>query len=162
MIRKFYTSIRNGKLVDDSGVMTRWLSGRKDGECLITVAIGVDATDPKRSSKQNRYYHGVVVAQYLQAMLDTGDSTVEEVSRELQTETLADALHELFKFRFAGREVVNYDTGEIMRLPGRTSKMNTMEIGVFWDKIRADCLERYGVEIPPPPDGVFDENDITT
>ncbi len=146
MIRKFYTSIRNGKLVDDSGVMTRWLSGRKDGECLITVAIGVDATDPKRSSKQNRYYHGVVVAQYLQAMLNTGDSTVEEVSRELQTETLADALHELFKFRFAGREVVNYDT----------------EIGVFWDKIRADCLERYGVEIPPPPDGVFDENEITT
>lgn len=159
MIRKFYTSIKGGKLVDNSGVFTRWLSARKDGECLITVATGVDATDPKRSSRQNRYYWGIVVDQYLQAMLDVGDSTIEEVSRELHTETLADALHELLLFRFAGREVVDHDTGEIIKLPARSSKMNTVEIGVYWDKIRADAHDKYGVDIPPPPDGTFEDNE---
>lgn len=157
MIRKFYTSIKGGQLVDNSGVFTRWLSARKDGECLITVATGVDAADPKRSSRQNAYYWGVVIEQYLHAMLDTGDNTIEDVARALHTETLADALHEMLKYQFAGREVLNYDTGEIMRLPGATSKMNTVEIGVYWDKIRADAHDKYGVEIPPPPDGVFDE-----
>lgn len=160
MIRKFYTSIKGGELVDDSGVFTRWLAARRDSECLITVATGVDATNPKRSTAQNRYYWGVVIEQYLHAMLDAGDSTIEEVARELRTETLADALHELLKFWFAGREVVNHDTGEIIRLPGQTSKMNTVEIGVYWDKIRADALEKYGVDIPPPPDGVFDKNEV--
>lgn len=157
MIRKFYTAIRGGRLVDDSGVFTRWLSARQDGACLISVATGVDATNPKRSTVQNRYYWGVVIEQYLHAMLDTGDSTIEDVARELRTETLADALHEMLKYQFAGREVVNHDTGEIMRLPGATSKMNTVEIGVYWDKIRADALDKYGVEIPPPPERTFDE-----
>lgn len=159
MIRKFYVNIKDGKLTDNSGVFTRWLGGRKDGECLITFAVGVDATDPKRSSRQNRYYWGVVIGQYLQAMLDVGDSTAEDVSRELNTETLADALHELLLFRFAGREVIDHDTGEVMKLPARSSRMNTKEIGVYWDKIRADALEKYGVDIPPPPDGTFEDNE---
>lgn len=161
MIRKFHTTIRGGKLADDSGVFTRWLSARRDSACLITVATGVDATNPKRSTAQNRYYWGVVIEQYLQAMLDAGDSTIEEVARELRTETLADALHELLLFWFAGREVVDHDTGEIIKLPARSSRMNTKEISVYWDKIRADAHDKYGVDIPPPPDGTFEDNEQT-
>jgi hypothetical protein len=157
MKRRFHTSIRGGKLSDENGAISRWVKGRKDGPVVIEFSTGVDATDKKRSTAQNRYYWGGVVDLYLQAMIDTGDSTIEEVSRELRTETLADALHEWLKFRFAGREVIDHDTGEIVRLPGRTSAMNTVEIGVYWDKIRADALERYGMDIPPPPDGVFEE-----
>jgi hypothetical protein len=157
MIRRFHARISNGKLADPSGVISRWVKGRKDGDCLITFATGVDAKERKRSTRQNAYYWGVVVEQYLHAMIDTGDGTIEEASRELRTETLADALHELLKFRFSGREVIDHDTGEIIRLPTATSRMNTQEIGVYWDKIRADALEKYGVDIPPPPDGVFEE-----
>lgn len=157
MKRTFYPTIRNGKIDDPERVISRWVSGRKDGRCRIEIATGADATERKRSSKQNRYYHGIVVDTYLRAMIDTGDSTIEELSRELRTETLADALHELLKFRFAGREVIDHDTGEIVRLPVSTKRMSTTEIAVYWDKIRADCFEKYGVEIPPPPEGVFEE-----
>lgn len=161
MKRKFYGKIRNGRIEAPSGEISRWVRGRKDGDVMITFATGVDATDKKRSSKQNRYYWGIVVEQYLHAMIDTGDSTIEEVARELRTDTLLDALHELLKFRFAGREVIDKDTGEVIRLPGSTSKMNPSEIGVYWDAIRADALEKYGVDIPPPPDNTFDIETIT-
>lgn len=159
MIRKFYTAIKSGKLVDNSGVFTRWLAARKDGECLITIATGVDATDPKRSSRQNRYLWGVCYKMYLEAMIDVGDTTAEEVARELHLEKLEDAVHEILLYRFAGKECIDHDTGEIMKMSARSSTMNTKEIGVYWNHIREDAMDRYGVDIPPPPENVFEDNE---
>lgn len=157
MIRKFHLRIESGKLVDSSRRIASYVQSRRDGECVLTIATGVDAEDPKRSTRQNRYYWGVVVDQYLAAMIDTGDTTIEDLRRELRCDTLADALHELLLFRFAGCEVIDRDSGEIIRLPGRSSRMNTREIGVYWDKIRDDAADKYGVDITPPPLDVFDE-----
>lgn len=142
--------------MDPNKAVAQYIQGRKDGECKITVATGVDAIDEKRSSRQNRYYWGVVVATYLGAMLEAGDNSVETVRMELHLSTLTDALHEMLLYRFAGCELVDYDTGEVMSIPMRTSQMNTKQIGVFWDKVREDCKERYGEEIPPPPSDVFE------
>lgn len=156
MKRDFYLEIKSGKLIDNRKSVATYLGSRRDGKCKITVATGVDVDDPKRTSNQNRYYWGIVIARYLNAMLDTGDNSVEQVRMELHLETLADALHEMLLYRFAGCELVDYDTGEVMRIPMRTSQMNTKQIGVFWDKVREDCKERYGDEIPPPPSDVFE------
>lgn len=160
MIRNFYLEIKSGKLIDNRKSVATYLGSRRDGKCKITISTGVDVDDPQRTSKQNRYYRGVVLLMYLNAMLETGDNSVETVRMELHIETLADALHEMLLYRFAGCELVDYDTGEVMRIPMRTSQMNTKQIGVFWDKVRADCMDRYGIEIPPPPDNVFEGLDI--
>ena len=155
MTRKFYMRIKNGALSDPGGIIRKHIQGRKDGECVITIADGVDARNPKRSSPQNRYYWGVVVKMYLYAMIDTGDATIEDLRRELHAEKLEDALHECLLYHFAGCEVIDYNTGEVIRLPGRSSLMNTRDIGVYWDKVRDSASERYGVDIPPPPDDVL-------
>lgn len=161
MTRNFYFSIRHGKLIDDKRVIASYLAARKNGVCRITVATGVDATDEKRSSRQNRYYWGVVIKLYMDALLDAGDNAIEKVREELHLSKLEDALHEMLLYRFAGCELIDYDTGEVMRIPMRTSQMNTKQIGVYWDKIRADCTERYGIEIPPPPDDLFEGLDTS-
>lgn len=156
MKRSFHLHIKGGRLIDDKKIVSTYLQHRKDGMCKVTVATGVDATEEKRSSKQNRYYWGVVVKSYLDCMLDTGDNTVEKVREELHLSMLSDALHEVLLYRFAGCELVDYDTGEVMMIPMRTREMNTKQIGVYWDKVRVDCQEKYGVAIPPPPSDVFE------
>jgi len=162
MVRKFYLRIEAGKLLDPAGIVQKHIQGRKDGECLMTIADGVDAKNPKRSSRQNRYYWGVVVKMYLDAMIDTGDATIEDLRRELHAEKLEDALHEYLLYRFAGCEVIDCHSGEVIRLPGRSHLMNRRDIGVYWDKIRDDARETFGVDIPPPPDELMNwlqEND---
>lgn len=160
MKRDFYFKIKSGKLIDSKKSVETYISNRRDGDCKITIATGVDVEDPQRTNRQNRYYRGVVLFSYLNAMLDTGDNSVETVRMELHLTTLSDALHEMLLYRFAGCELVDYDTGEVMHIPMRTHQMNTKQIGVFWDKVREDCKQRYGKDIPPPPDDVFEGLDI--
>lgn len=156
MIRKFNTRLRSGKIeLETSKAIEGYLKGRKDGACVVEVITGADVERRLRSSAQNRYYWGICVNAYLQAMIDTGDKLAEEVCKQLHLNTLVDAVHELLKFEFAGCEVIDENTGEVRRLPMSTASMTTVEIGVYWDKIRASCLDRYGVDIPPPPDDVF-------
>ena len=158
MKRSFLVTILNGRIDQVGGSkISSYIRQRKDGPATITVATGADAEDKKRSSKQNAYYWGVVIDTYLWAMLETGDNTVEEVRQKLRLTKLSDALHEMLKHEFAGVEVVDTNTGEIRRLSIGTSKMNTVEIGIYWDKIRMACLDRYGIDIPPPPEDVFDD-----
>lgn len=158
MIRTFHTHITNGRINPTDGqAIVSFIRGRKDGVCTFEVATGADVAKRLRSDPQNKYYWGVVVKTYLDAMIDTGDTVVEEVRSSLRLDKLADALHELLKHEFAGCEVIDPNTGEVRQLPRSTAKMTTVEMGVYWDKIRAACLERYGVDIPPPPDDVFAE-----
>lgn len=158
MKRSFSITIKDG-LIDSVGgaKIASYIRQRKDGPATITVATGVDAGDSKRSSRQNRYYWGVVIDTYLYAMIEVGDNTVEDVRKRLRKATLSDALHEMLKYEFAGVEVVDINSGEVRRLPMGTSEMNTKEIGIYWDKIRDACQDRYGVYIPPPPDDVFED-----
>lgn len=152
MKRTFQATIVGGRIDTVSGAqIAKYIRARKDGQVAVTVATGADVEKRLRSDNQNKYYWGVVVKTYLEAMIDTGDTTVEEVRAKLRLETLVDAMHELLKYEFAGCEVVDQNTGEIRPLPISTAKMTTVEMGVYWDKIRAACLDRYGVEVPPPP-----------
>ena len=43
MIRKFHLRIEAGKLVDSSRRIASYVQSRRDGECVLTIATGVDA-----------------------------------------------------------------------------------------------------------------------
>lgn len=92
-----------------------------------------------RSNQQNAYLWGIVYPAVLFGLQDAG----WEITNEEQ-------VHEYCKQAFAAREVINKDTGEVLRLPNSTARMQTAEFNVYVDKIKAFALEYLNITIPEP------------
>jgi hypothetical protein len=101
------------------------------------VRLTVERDKPKRSSPQNRYYHGVVLHLIWQGI------------RAMGSEVTKAEVHEFLKMRFSPVEIVNEATAEVITLPGSTTKMDTVEFAEFLDKCIAFAGEFLNVRIPP-------------
>lgn len=102
------------------------------------VYISVEKMQRNRSNNQNCYYWGVVIKLCRAGLIDIG----YRVSQE-QT-------HDFLKSNFATKEIVNEDSGEILRSVGSTTEMNTMEFSNFIEYIQQWAAEYLGVVIPSP------------
>jgi hypothetical protein len=101
-----------------------------DGDVTITI----DARRPKRTSPQNRFWHGIVIPLFAEHCGYDVDDMKDELALQL-----------------IPRELVDMATGEIRIVPGHTSKLNTAQF--------ADLIERaqrlgaeMGIVIPDPND----------
>lgn len=96
------------------------------------IGVRFEVLREKRSSAQNRYWHGVVVPLF-----------AEHCGYDFDDMKAALAL------KLIPREVVDMDTGEVRIVPGHTSDLNTKE---FKDLIeRAQRLgAEMGIYIPDP------------
>lgn len=56
---------------------------------------------------------------------------------------------------FLGREVVVKD--RVVRMPGHTSQLNTIQMTDFLKKVQADAATEWGVTLPLPEDRYFAE-----
>ena len=105
------------------------------------VRVTVEKIYRRRSGDQNAYLHGVVFPEVRRAMIDAGYSPVE-----VTTEAVKDFL----KHRFAKREWVNEQTGEVMETVLATSAMTTTQMMDFIEEIRRFAGEMFGHYIPAP------------
>jgi hypothetical protein len=92
-----------------------------------------------RSNPQNRYYWGIIIPFFQQGFFET------------QGEHLStNEVHEFIKFNFNYKEMVNENTGEVVRVSSTTTDKTTTEFGELIDKciIFADTF--FNITIPLP------------
>ena len=129
VIKDNVLSIRNRKLFDKA------LSTFGDCE----VEIKVVKKSRKRTSPQNRYYWGVIVFYWS-----------EILTQEYGEQVTTAQTHEFLKSNFNFVELVNKDTGEILRLQKSTTENKTFEMEDYHKICRDKALEFFNVTIPLP------------
>jgi len=131
-----YGSVKQGKLhISYRDMFLEMLSRFPD--CRIRITI--EKLYNKRSTPQNAYYWGVVISEFCQAYYDT---TGEFITSE--------EAHEILKRECNFKELVNEDTGAILRVPQSTVGLSTVNFEIFLEKCRRWVEEWFGRRIPLP------------
>jgi hypothetical protein len=123
--------IYNRPLFDEE---VRAMSREKD----LAVTIEVKLKKRFRSDVQNAYYWGVVVAMISERLKELG----HEVDRDLT--------HEFLKGRFLYSELTDPTTGEVMRIPRKTSELATEEFIAYLEQVKQFAAETLDIYIPDP------------
>lgn len=101
------------------------------------VMIRIEKRGSKRSSPQNRYYHGVVVQEVRLGFLNIG------------YEMTAEQTHEWLKEKFNPITVENKE-GITIDMPGSTTQMTKTAFSEYIEKIARFAAEYLSVRIPAP------------
>lgn len=107
----------------------------QDGNYKVTIGKVRD----NRSNAQNNYLWGVVYPFIATGLREVGYPNI----------TIDDA-HDFCKHKFAQRNVVNHNTGEIINLPSSTAKMDVVQFSHYVDQIKAFAEEYLNIQIPQP------------
>lgn len=99
------------------------------------LMVRIDKRGSRRSSPQNRYYWGVVVAEVKLGFLNIG------------YEMTADETHFFLKEKFNPITVENKD-GVSIDVPGSTTQMTKSQFSEYIEKIARFAAEFLGVTIP--------------
>ena len=102
------------------------------------VTIEVKPMKRYRSNFQNAYYWGIVVAM------------ISERLRELGHDVDRDLTHEFLKGRFLFTELLDPSTGEVMRIPKKTSELTTAEFMDYMEYVKQFAAETLDIYIPDP------------
>lgn len=103
-----------------------------------SVVIKVERYKATRSQQQNRYYWGVVVG------------LIRERLKELGHDVSISDTHEFLKGRFNGKELIDMNGGEVLKVGQSTSALNKSEFGQYIDKIVQFSAESLDLIIPQP------------
>ena len=101
--------------------------------------ITIDKWRKNKSLPQLGYLYAVVYPCSQRLLLDAGWELPE-----------IEDIDVFWKSRFAEKEIVNRDTGEIMTVPGLKRKFTTTEMMGYIASIRNYCSEYLGGYIPEP------------
>jgi len=123
--------IYNRPLFDEE---VRAMSREKD----LAVTIEVKVKRNVSSDVQNAYYWGVVVAMIVERLRELG----HDVDRDLT--------HEFLKGRFLYSELTDPNTGEVMRIPRKTSELATGEFMDYLEHVKQFAAETLDIYIPDP------------
>jgi hypothetical protein len=93
----------------------------------------------KASHEQFKYLYGLVYPLSLVALNDAGYEFIN-----------VDQVDIFWKDLFANKEVINRETGEIMKLPLSKSEFMTIDEMTYCDAIRNYCSEYLHTNIPDP------------
>jgi hypothetical protein len=138
MIRVFGYIDVEGRLVLYERATFASMVSKMKGE----VELVVKTRKRRRSGVQNAYYWGVVVPMVRDGLMEMGnDVSVEET-------------HEFLKCNFNYTEVVNEDSGEVLRVPRSTTNLDTKEFGEFVEMVSRWASEWLGIVIPAPNEQV--------
>jgi len=137
-MRKIETNgqIKNGVL---------YISNRKMFDTALSllpdchVSVTVKKKYKQRSNSQNAYYWGVIVECWKEILLS-----------EWGEITTAEETHIFLKSNFNSVDVVNENTGEILRMPKSTTQNTTTEQEEFHELCRQKAFEMFNVMIPLP------------
>ena len=94
----------------------------------------------KRSNGQNRFFHGVVIPIVQQGLIDAGWNEAKSF----------EWTKDFIKIKVLMQETVNTDTGEVLKLPRKTSELTTSEFMDLIADIQFWAAEYLGIIIPDP------------
>lgn len=114
-------------------------------QCLASfkgkpVTLTLERRKKKRSSPQNRFFHGPVLDILQVGLIDAGYN--EARSKEW--------VKDLIKYKFLRSEAVSETTGEVIEVVRGTSELTTSEFMDFMADVTQWAAEYLGIEIPDP------------
>ena len=112
----------------------RAMSREKD----LAVTVEVKIKKYRRSNEFNNYYWAIVVAM------------ISERLRELGHDVDKDLAHEFLKGRFLYSELTDPSTGEVMKIPKKTSELATGEFMEYLEHVKQFAAETLDLYIPDP------------
>ena len=133
---------KNGRVLGRK-LIEKFLSNVPDG----LYQLSVRKMQSSRSSRQNRWLWGQIYPRMLQGFLDAGwDNFTNE-----------EEVHEYCKIMFAGKDIVNRDTGEIVTIPCRTREMDVVEFSLYCMQLRMFASDYLNIIIPEPNETLLQE-----
>ena len=108
----------------------------RDKDLAVTVEVKIKKY--RRSNEFNNYYWGVVVAMIVERLRELG----HDIDRDLT--------HEFLKGRFLYSELTDPSTGEVMRIPKKTSELATGEFMEYLEHVKQFAAETLDLYIPDP------------
>lgn len=131
MKESFFTHVKDGRFTSvPKGLISQFESKR------IEVVL---QTKNNRSLLQNKFYWGVVILCCQQGIKETQGETI---SKEMA--------HSFLKYNCNYTEIVNQDTGEILRIEKESKKLSTIEWEEFIEECRRFILKWFGIVVPMP------------
>ena len=131
----FPVKIENGKFKSNNQLIKDVLECYSGFTIDLTIAKRIN----KRSKKQNSYYWGVIIPIFINCIrVEWGEIWG------------VDNMHEFLKTNCNYTEIVNEDTGVILRKLKSTTENNTVEQEDFNKKCRILAKEYFNTEIPLP------------
>jgi len=127
-ISKGSLSLNNRQLFNDT------IACLKDGDYVLEVK----ERKKKRSNNQNAYYFGVVVTMICKRFIDLGNDVNLEHT------------HDFLKATFNYKEIVKEETGEIFKVPIKTSELSTAEFNEYIERVIRFGAEVLDIYIPLP------------
>jgi hypothetical protein len=121
--------------VQSASVMKQELDALPKGKYKLTIAKYFR----KASHPQFKYLYGLVYPLSMIALNDTGYEFVN-----------IDQVDAFWKSMFANKEVLNRETGEILKIPLSKSEFMTIDENAYCDAIRNYVSEYLSTNIPDP------------
>jgi hypothetical protein len=108
------------------------------GDEEVQVVVSIEKVKRKRSTGLNAYYWGVVIV------------VINRGLNELGHDVNKDETHEFLKTNFCYEEIVNENTGEILRRPLKTSEFTGGEMWGYIERCSRFAAEYLNEVIPMP------------
>lgn len=103
------------------------------------IKLSADKSRKIRSLNQNNYYFGVIV-----------QACREGVQSEWGEEYSTEESHDLLKKECNYKEVASEETGEILRLPKSTKRLDTLQGEEYYERCRKWIFLWFGITVPLP------------
>jgi hypothetical protein len=129
------TEVRDGKLTRNRKLITEVLQSF-EGK---TLQLTIERFRNKRSNAQNKYYWGLIIPIWR-----------ELIKNEWGEVWSKEDTHEFLKMNFGFEEVVDINTGEVLRKPQSTTVKTTTEMEEYHEVCRQKAHEMFGTVIPLP------------
>ncbi len=125
----------NGKMVRNRGLFVQALEQFQNTDIVITI----QKKRIKRSTNQNSYYWGIIIPLVRNGLHDATGEVFD-----------ASETHNFLKSQFCYKELINEDTGEIVKIPKSTTDNSTTEMEIYHEQIRNFAQEFLNIRIPLP------------
>lgn len=102
------------------------------------VEIIIQHRKKRRSLNLNNYYWGIVVTLITEALRDLGNEVDKETT------------HQFLKCRFHYKEIVNEESGEVIKIPQTTTQMSNTEFMEYMEECKRFAAQFLNTIIPDP------------
>lgn len=133
---QFFSNIINGKLSKKVTQEIADLLAVFEGQ---RICIKIGKVRKERSSNQNRYYWGIVVNEFRNGAKDMWGEDLG-----------SDEAHEYLKIHCNYKELINYNTSEVIKMPQTTTDLNTLQFEEYLERCRKLIYEYFGIIVALP------------
>jgi hypothetical protein len=131
------SEVKNGNLTRNTNLIKDAIATFEGKQ----IVIKIEKAKKKRSTQQNRFYHGIIIPIVQNCLKEAGHIMTNE------------STHDLIKLKFLKEALfVNEETGEVIERIKSTTELSTSQFMDLLAEINNFTFEYFGVTLPSPND----------